>query len=453
MTRIGYARVSTGDQHPEAQEDRLRDCGCELVFTDKGVSGTQARRPQWDKCLANLQHGDTLVTVKLDRIGRSVANLVEVVGQLRDAGVELVVLDQNIDTRTPSGKLLFHMLAAIAEFERDLIIERTKDGQAAVRRAGNLRRSLGGVPVLGFAEGEQGDDDWQIDQAAAGWLAEAAGRVLGGEPVGAVYDALPVIHDAAGRKVTPKMLRAALVRPASAGLIDGQPAAIGGPLDEQTFNRLAVLFGARRRGRPADGRYPLGPALRCGKCGNQLTGEPVRDRRTGAARGYYACKNPHKALGVTRPCHGCSVPADDVHALVRDAMTIWAASPAARLAAARTPETATRRAELDARIKEVQGWLADLIEKRNRRYITPARYAQLEVEATGQLDADAAELAELERIDAEPGLPVVIDWDAMTAAEKLRTLAEAVQTPIIVRPGNGGGAARSAADRIELVPR
>lgn len=450
MTRIGYARVSTGDQHPEAQEDRLRAHGCELVFTDKGVSGTQARRPQWDKLLAGLQPGDELVCVKLDRIGRSVANLVEVVGQLRDAGVELIVLDQNIDTRTPSGKLLFHMLAAIAEFERDLIIERTRDGQAAVRRAGNLRRSLGGLPVLGFAEGA---DDWQIDQAAAEWLAEAAARVLGGEPVGAVHAALPPITDAAGRKVTPKMLRAALVRPASAGLIDGQPAAIGGPLDEQTFHRLCVLFGARRRGRPVDGRYPFGPVLRCAVCANQLSGEPVRDRRTGAARGYYACRNPHKALGVDKPCRGCSVPAEDVHILFREAVEAWAQTPAARLAAAQSPETATRRAELDARIGEAQDWMADLIEKRGRRLITPARYSQLEAEATVQIEADLAELAELERIDAEPGLPVVIEWDSMTAAEQLRALAEAVQTPIIVRPGNGGGAARSAADRITLVPR
>lgn len=457
MTRIGYARVSTGDQHPEAQEDKLHAAGCELVFTDKGVSGTQARRPQWDKCLANLQRGDTLVTVKLDRIGRSVANLVEVVGQLRGAGVELVVLDQNIDTRTPSGKLLFHMLAAIAEFERDLIIERTKDGQAAVRRAGNLRRSLGGVPVLGFAEGEQGDDDWQLDPIAAGWLAEAAGRVLGGEPVGAVHAALPVICDAAGRKVTPKMLRAALTRPASAGLIDGQPAAIGGPLDEPTFNRLALLFGARRRGRPVKmNRYPFGPLLRCGNCGNQLTGEPVRDRRTGAARDYYACKNPHKALGVTRPCHGCSVPAGDVHDLIRDAVMAWAATPAARLAAARGPEKpGQRRAELEAELADLLDQSADVLAKRMRirQAAARARFDDLAAEAEVMVAEVERELAELERIDAEPGLPVVIDWDAMTAAEQLRALAEAVQTPIIVRPGNGGGAARSAADRIELVPR
>ena len=195
--------------------------------------------------------------------------------------------------------------------------------------------------------------------------------------------------------------------------------------------------------------------LRCGKCGNQLTGEPVRDRRTGAARGYYACKNPHKALGVTRPCQGCSVPADDVHALVPDAIDdLGRQTPAARLAAARPPETAARRAELDARIGEAQDWLADLMEKRGRRLITPARYAQLEAEAdrADRGRPGRAGRAGADRRRARPARGDRVGLE-LTAAEQLRTLAEAVQTPIIVRPGNGGGAARSAADRIELVPR
>ena len=467
MARKGYARVSTNDQHPEAQADRLHAAGCEVVYTDKGVSGSQARRLDWDLLLKELQPGDELVCVKLDRIGRSVANLVEVVAGLREAEAELIVLDQNIDTRTPSGKLLFHMLAAIAEFERDLIIERTREGQAAVRRRGNLRRSLGGTPPLGFREGAEGDDDWSLDPTAAEWVADAAARVLNGEPVDAVFAALPAITDATGRPVTVKMLRAALQRPASAGLItdaDGEvvsEATIGGPLDEQIFQRLAVLFGARKRGRPVEtGRYPFGPLLRCGKCGNQLTGTVVHARRPKGLvwaepepTDYYACANPHKALGITRPCKGVSVPAADVHELIRDVVEEWATTEDAREAAALTPQTATRRAELETRIAEEQEWLADLLTKRGRRQITPARYAQLEAETTVRLDVAAAELAELAEIDARPGIPVVIQWDAMTTAEQFRALTEAVETPVVVQPGNGGGAARSAADRIDLVPR
>jgi len=136
MARIGYARVSTRDQRPEAQEERLREAGCARVFTDHGASGTRASRPEWDRCLERLEPGDTLVCVKLDRIGRSVRNLVDVMADLGRRDVDLVVLDQAIDTSTPGGRLVFHVLAAIAEFERELIVERTRDGLAATPARG-----------------------------------------------------------------------------------------------------------------------------------------------------------------------------------------------------------------------------------------------------------------------------------------------------------------------------
>lgn len=143
--RIGYARVSTNDQHPEAQTDALTAAGCAKVFTDHGVSGRLARRPQWDACLDYLRAGDVLVVTKLDRLGRSVKHLVDLVLQLRERGIDLVVTQQGIDTTTPAGKLLFHVLAAIAEFEADLISERTRDGLAAARargRTGGRKKSL-----------------------------------------------------------------------------------------------------------------------------------------------------------------------------------------------------------------------------------------------------------------------------------------------------------------------
>jgi DNA invertase Pin-like site-specific DNA recombinase len=151
MTRIGYVRVSTRDQHPEAQAVRLVAAGCDPqhIYTDHGVSGKLASRPEWDNCLRALRAGDTLVTVKLDRIGRSLKNLMEVVGSLQERGVDLVVLDQHIDTTTPSGKLIFHVLAAISEFERDLIRERTMDGLAAARARG---RTGGSQPKLSPAQ-------------------------------------------------------------------------------------------------------------------------------------------------------------------------------------------------------------------------------------------------------------------------------------------------------------
>lgn len=133
--KIGYARVSTLRQTNDPQMDRLREAGCERIFPDT-YSGREASRPEWDKCLEQLRAGDVLTIVRLDRIGRSVRNLIDVLNDLAERGADLRVLDQAIDTTTPSGKLIFHVLAAIAEFERDLIHERIMDGLASARARG-----------------------------------------------------------------------------------------------------------------------------------------------------------------------------------------------------------------------------------------------------------------------------------------------------------------------------
>ena len=143
--RTGYARVSTLAQTNDPQLDRLKAAGVDRIFTDV-ITGKLASRPEWDKCLDYLREGDVLVIVRLDRIGRSVKNLIEVVNSLGEAGVDLLVLDQNIDTTTPAGKFMFHILASLAEFERDLIRERTMDGLAAARARG---RKGGAKPKLG----------------------------------------------------------------------------------------------------------------------------------------------------------------------------------------------------------------------------------------------------------------------------------------------------------------
>ena len=135
MALVGDARVSTRDQHPEAQTDALSAAGCEKVFVDH-ASGTLAKRPALDEALGYLRAGDTLVVTKLDRLGRSVRNLKQIVDDLQARHVGLRALSQGIDTTTPGGRLFFHMLAAIAEFEHDLIVERTHDGLAAARARG-----------------------------------------------------------------------------------------------------------------------------------------------------------------------------------------------------------------------------------------------------------------------------------------------------------------------------
>jgi DNA invertase Pin-like site-specific DNA recombinase len=143
--RIGVARVSTRDQHPEAQQDALRAAGCERVYTDK-ASGKLARRPELDKALHALRAGDQLVVTKLDRLGRSLENLIELSKRLEADDVDLVVLDQGIDTSTAIGRMFFQILGAIAEFEHALMSERTMDGLAAARARG---RTGGQKPKLG----------------------------------------------------------------------------------------------------------------------------------------------------------------------------------------------------------------------------------------------------------------------------------------------------------------
>jgi DNA invertase Pin-like site-specific DNA recombinase len=133
--KIGYARVSTRDQNPDAQRDALNAAGCEKVFVDK-VSGKLASRPEFDKALLIARAGDQLVSTKLDRLGRSLEHLIALSKDLRERGVDLVVLDQGIDTSTAMGRMFFHILGAVAEFEASLASERTLDGLEAARARG-----------------------------------------------------------------------------------------------------------------------------------------------------------------------------------------------------------------------------------------------------------------------------------------------------------------------------
>jgi DNA invertase Pin-like site-specific DNA recombinase len=144
--RIGYGRVSTRDQHPEAQHDVLTAAGCDEVFIDR-ASGKLATRPELTKALLSANRaGDQLVITKLDRLGRSLEHLIELSGQLQARGVDLVVLDQGIDTSTAVGRMFFQILGSIAEFEHALMSERTMDGLAAARARG---RTGGQKPKLG----------------------------------------------------------------------------------------------------------------------------------------------------------------------------------------------------------------------------------------------------------------------------------------------------------------
>jgi len=137
---IGYARVSTHEQDTALQIDALIRAGCDRIFRDDGVSGTKEFRPSLTEALEALQPGDTLVAWRLDRLGRSLSHLISLIAKLEHRGIAFRSLSEAIDTTSAGGRLLFHVMGALAEFERSLISERTRAGLAAARRRG---RQLG----------------------------------------------------------------------------------------------------------------------------------------------------------------------------------------------------------------------------------------------------------------------------------------------------------------------
>lgn len=141
--KIGYCRVSTTDQNLNLQKDALKNAGCEKIFEDV-ISGAKSKRPGLSEIIDYAREGDSIVVWRLDRLGRSLKDLITIVGKLESRGVEFMSLHESIDTKTSSGKLYFHLFAALAEFERNIISERTKAGLDAARSRGRL----GGRPKL-----------------------------------------------------------------------------------------------------------------------------------------------------------------------------------------------------------------------------------------------------------------------------------------------------------------
>lgn len=136
--QIGYARVSTHEQNLGLQIDALKKAGCRKknIFTDTGISGIQAKRAGLELAMTKIKTGDVFVVWKLDRLGRSLPFLLDLMQQFADTGIQFKSLQDGIDTSTSTGKLVFHIMGSLAEFERSLISERTKAGIAAAKRRG-----------------------------------------------------------------------------------------------------------------------------------------------------------------------------------------------------------------------------------------------------------------------------------------------------------------------------
>ena len=173
--KIGYARVSTGLQNLDLQEDRLNQYGCEKIFSDH-MSGSKSKRPGLDKAIEFARSGDKIVVWRLDRLGRNMEDLITLVNELNNRGVSFHSLEENItmDKSSSTGQLLFHLFAAFAEFERNLILERSSAGRIAARARGryggrpeklnkqdlNLLKTLydNGTPIKTIAE------QWQVSR-------------------------------------------------------------------------------------------------------------------------------------------------------------------------------------------------------------------------------------------------------------------------------------------------
>lgn len=161
---IGYARVSTPEQRLDMQLDALKRAGCEKIFADHGISGAVGERPALTEAVDALKPGDTLVVYKLDRLGRSVHHLADLLRRFEDDGVHFCSLTEGINTATSGGKLVFHVFAAVAQFQRDLIAENTVCGLEAARRRGS---QIGRPYVL--------DDEFLHD--AQRFISETGGNV------------------------------------------------------------------------------------------------------------------------------------------------------------------------------------------------------------------------------------------------------------------------------------
>ncbi|EAU9637669.1 recombinase family protein [Salmonella enterica subsp. enterica] len=188
MARIGYIRVSTNDQNTDLQRNALISAECEQIFDDK-MSGAKANRPGLKRALKALKTGDTLVVWKLDRLGRSVKNLVGLISELHERGIHFQSLTDSIDTSTSMGRFFFHVMSALAEMERELIVERTNAGLAAARAQGRVG---GRRPVL------QPDQIAQINRLIKNGYPRKQLAIIYGVSLSTIYKYSTQIHQYSG---------------------------------------------------------------------------------------------------------------------------------------------------------------------------------------------------------------------------------------------------------------
>jgi DNA invertase Pin-like site-specific DNA recombinase len=405
---IGYARVSTRDQNPRLQIDALERAGCWPIVEEK-VSGVAKKRPVRDEALRQLGPGDTLTVWKLDRLGRSVSELLDIVRDLEARGVRFRCLTQPVDTSSASGRMFLTLLAAFAEFERELNRERVTAGKARMIAEG---KHPGGPSMFGYAP-----DHETVLEDEAEQLREAVRRLLeDGEPVSRVIDdwnARGALRPRRSDRWRVTQLRRVLLNPRVAPIIG-----------EDAHGRLVRMFTGRNRqqlGRPAE--HLLSGILRCGRehCGQPLYGAH-KGGQGQPPQLVYRCKKLAGSGGRFRGCGSMVVSMARADAWVEEAFI------AAVCAEEFTESLNRRRAELlagEVTVAQVEEWRQEIDEL---ELILPTRFAadvhrqrhdelqRLVRQATAVLvqRPDLQALMDLPRAEAE----LRAAWDEWTVPER-----------------------------------
>lgn len=437
MADVGYARVSTLDQDPGLQLDALARAGCAPIYEER-VSGVSTKRPVRDQALAQLRAGDRLTVWKLDRLGRSLSELLAIVEDLTARGVQFRSLTQPIDTADPTGRLQLQLLAAFAEFEREMIRERVRAGKARMLAEG---RHPGGRALFGFER-----DHVTVNEAEAELLREAVQALDQGKTLSHVVDGWNA------RGLRPGQASHWRVTHLRRILLNERVIPIIGQEAHDRLRRLFTDQERRKGGRSAT--YLLSGILTCGRCHRPLYGT-WRARRDGAREETYRCEAGKGSGGRFTGCGRTSVAmarADD-----------WAAEAfiAAIVSPAFSEALSRRQAELlasDVTAEELDDWRAELgdldqvlgtrfgTEEHRRRHTELERMVR---EATARLlvQPELQALVDLPRSEAE----LWATWERWTIADR-RGWLKRILDRIEVRPaGPARGPASNVEERLEPI--
>ena len=433
---IGLARVSSIDQDPQLQINALERAGAWPIYVEH-ISGVSTRRPVRDEVLRTAKAGDTITVWKLDRIGRSMTEVVGTIEDLTRRGIRFRCLTQNIDTADTSatGKMQLQLLAMFAEFERTLLLERTAAGR---QRRLDEGKHPGGVALYGFAA-----DHETVIEAEAEPVREAARRILDGEPMNRIIKDWNKrgLRTRSGSQWTVKTLRRVLANERVIPI-----------LGRETYDKLARLFGQpdrQRLGRPAE--RLLSGILSCSRCGQPLYATHVQ-QRNGSHRLVYACKKGTSSGGRFTGCGSMVISLARADAWAEEMFVAAVVSDDFAQALDR------RQAELlaeEVTAQELDEWrqeMAELEQAMPTRYAPPnarERHAELRRmvdQATTRLLAapDLRAMADLPRSEDQ----LRDRWAAWSTAERRTWLRRLVET-IVVHPATTRSKASDVESRMD----